>query len=317
MNHNRVSGFFEDSHLPKKSTEGDAGRFDFDREPHNEFEGSIIHELSPEQAAKLPIHEAAKLFPIQESDFARLKKSINQFGQQIPVVLYEDMVLDGRCRTKACIELRKSVRVVRFSESDFDGIPLKQWVLSRNRSVTDGRRMTDAQYALIVATAYGREESELARLRQMGGLKLDGALCGETSKILGATFDISSNLMKQALKLLKSGDEELLELVRNKGLSISRAAEISSLPETERKAALKNPRQPLPPSSPDAAIKAFRRALKSLETAFNRTRDVTECEHFGADLRSVIQPSLKSLQDAICQLQETQPAQDAADAEQN
>ena len=313
---NRINGYYGDGDLAWRSTEGDRNYFDFDNEPHEQDEGHVVHTLLPEQAARLPHHEAATLFPIKQSDIDRLKRSIWQFGQQIPAVLYDDEVLDGRCRIDACVALELPVLAVRFSESDLNGLTPKQWVLHRNRSATDGRRMTDTEYALIIAAVYGPEASEQALQRKQGGVAVVGELRGETSEMLGTIFNLSSNLMKQALKVFNSGDADLLQMVKDKKLSLSKAAEILKLPKAKRKAAMKNPKAPAPLTSSKDAIKAFKRGIKSLEKAEKRIAEIAKCEHFCADTRAAIEPTLASLQIAISQLRESQTEKDETEAKE-
>ncbi|MEX2171058.1 MAG: hypothetical protein WD851_17195 [Pirellulales bacterium] len=263
----------------------------------------------------MPDHEAAALFPINDADLKRLTKSIEQFGLQIPVALYEDRVLDGRCRIKACVKLGLPVLVVRFGDDDLNGLSPKQWVLHRNRTVTDGRRMTDAEYALIVASVYGPHASEQARERQKGGVKLDSEIRGPTNEVLGTLFNISPNLMKQALTVFKSGDTALIEMVKNKKLSLSKAAEISPLPEAKKKAALQNLRGPAPLTSTEDARNAFKRAVTTLVNAEKRIQEITESEHFSARNRMAIQPSLAKLRDAVSELEKSQNEKASAASE--
>lgn len=304
---NRINGYFDDADLTGRSPERTESACDLDNEPHRETTGHIIHHLSPEQAARLADHEAAALFSIKDSDIDRLKKSISQFGQQIPVVLLDGKVFDGRCRIRACVELDLPVLAVRFSESDLSGLTPRQWVLHRNRSATDGRRMTDTEYALIVATVYGPEASEQALQRKQGGVAVEGELRGETSEVLGAIFNLSPNLMRQALKVFNSGDTELLQMVNEKKLSLSKAAEILKLTKAQRKAALDNPQAPLPVTSPKKALAKYKSAVKSLRKVYEQVNDIARSKHFSAETRKSIEPILAQVRDAILVLEEMKP----------
>jgi hypothetical protein len=56
--------------------------------------------------AKYPIHPIAKLFPpLSEQEFAELKEGIRLNGQRLEITIYEEQVLDGTHRQKACGEL--------------------------------------------------------------------------------------------------------------------------------------------------------------------------------------------------------------------
>lgn len=305
MHHSRINSYFEEGGLEGKSTEGYRNSFDFDNERHQEEEGHVIHTLLPEQAARLAHHDAAMIFSIKDTDVERLKISLNQFGQQIPVVLYEDKVLDGRCRIRSCVELGMPVKAIRFDTSDLNGLAPKQWVLHRNRTATDGRRITDTEYALLVAAVYGPEASEQALRRKQGGVAVEGSLSGEASELLGATFNLSSNLMKQALKVFNSGDADLLQMVKDKKLSLSKAVECLKLTKAQQRVMKENPKGPAPLTSSRDALKAFTREIKSLEKAEKRITEIAKSKHFSAVTRGAIKPTLAALGEAISQLRES------------
>lgn len=308
MHHNNgVHSLFEDGNLDEVSTEGHRNDFQFDKEPHDQLEGHVIHKLSPDQALRLVHHEAATIFSINPADVRRLQNSIEEFEQQVPVVIYEDKVLDGRCRIRACVAIDRPVLAVRFCESDLNGLTPQQWVLHRNRSATDGRRMTDAEFALIVASVYGPQACENALIRKKGGVKVEGELRGEASKALGTTFNVSPNLMKQALKIMKNGDAELVQLVKDKKISLSRATELLNITASERRKAMKDPTAPLPLASADKALAAYKSAIKSLKKFQKRINEITRSKHFSAETRTAIAPSLAQLHDAVFFLQETTP----------
>lgn len=63
----------------------------------------IVTEVDP---AVLEYHPLSELLPLMSTaEFAGHKDSIELDGQQVPAVLFEGRILDGRNRCKACIEL--------------------------------------------------------------------------------------------------------------------------------------------------------------------------------------------------------------------
>jgi hypothetical protein len=300
---NRINGYLKEGDLEEVSSEGNGNSFKFDNEPHKEAEGYIVHTLLPEQAMRLPAHEAAMIFAINQADIDRLKRSISQFGQQIPAVIYEGKVLDGRCRIRACVDLDLPVSAIRIADSDLNGLTPQQWVLHRNRSATDGRRISDGVYAMIVASVYGPKESEKALIRKKGGIPVEGEVRGEASEILGTTFNVSANLMKQALKVVKGGDANLIQLVKDKQVSLSRASELLKLPVVERKKVMNDPKAPLPMTSPDKALSEYKSAVKSLKKFYKRVNDISRSRHFDAQTRKTIEPTLALVRDAIAALE--------------
>lgn len=306
MNHkNRINGHFSESSLEQNSSEGHDPKFDLDKEPHDELAGLVIHQLTPAQAARLPVHETAALFSINEDDVTRLTDSIEQLGQQNPIVIHDGKVLDGRLRIKSGIRLNIPVLAVRVSQADLAGLSPEQWILHRNRTATDGRRMSDVEFALIVAAVYGDDAIQQALLRKKGGVPVDDTSRGQAHEHLSRVFTLSANLMKQALKLSKSGDTELIDMVKHKQLSFSKAEQILKLPQAQRKAAMNNLEAPLPLTCPSQAFNVFKVAVKSLEKTEKRLQEIAGSELFVASTRTGIQRSLAKLRDVISGLQKT------------
>ncbi|WP_295392918.1 ParB/RepB/Spo0J family partition protein [uncultured Thiodictyon sp.] len=99
---------------------------------------------TPEQDAQLDAHPLCLLIPeMSADDFAGLKKDIEQHGLRHPILTYEDKILDGRHRARACAELGIVANYQPWSGTD----PLA-FVLSEN---LHRRHLTTAQRAAIAA----------------------------------------------------------------------------------------------------------------------------------------------------------------------
>ena len=73
-------------------------------------------------------HPYAEIFPFaSETDFATLSNDIKANGLLEPIVLLDDMVLDGRNRYKACVAVGIDPRFVKYEGDD----PLA-FVISKN-----------------------------------------------------------------------------------------------------------------------------------------------------------------------------------------
>ncbi|WP_175950352.1 hypothetical protein [Burkholderia sp. BCC0405] len=92
------------------------------------------------------LHPLCQLFPsLPQAEFDALKQDIAAHGLRVPIVLYENQILDGANRYRACIDA--SVEPV---YKTFDGDDPLPFVLSCN---LHRRHLTPGQQAMIVAAA--------------------------------------------------------------------------------------------------------------------------------------------------------------------
>jgi ParB-like chromosome segregation protein Spo0J len=67
----------------------------------------------------LPTHPFAEAIPaMTPQEFAALRSSIQKSGLQVPIVVFDGKVLDGRHRLRACEELRVEPKIVLFAGTD-------------------------------------------------------------------------------------------------------------------------------------------------------------------------------------------------------
>ena len=95
-------------------------------------------------------HPAALLFPLAtERDFQAIKTSIAERGQDVPAVLFEGKLLDGRNRQEAIRQLIKEDRLAPSTELKvvpFGGGSVAGFVRAAN---VDRRHLTESQIAMI------------------------------------------------------------------------------------------------------------------------------------------------------------------------
>jgi ParB-like nuclease family protein len=158
---------------------------------------------------KYVAHELALVFPpMTEPEFAALKEDIREHGQYEPITLYEGKILDGLHRYRACQELDREPTVVRF-----EGNPraAAQLVLGRN---FHRRHLTTSQRAMVAA--------EMCKLRPRGNTGNSPYLtAAQASTLMG----VGEDLVNDAKRLLRHGDEELLRSVRDGLQSVSAAVQ--------------------------------------------------------------------------------------------
>lgn len=116
-------------------------------------------EMTKEEILKLEAHKIAEDYPMADNDeFALLKDSIKKNGVQIPIVLYNGKILDGRNRHKAVVELYNEGwdKVVEFKE--YSGKDAKQYADSLN---LHRRHLTAQQKAVLAFKFYNAEFSKI------------------------------------------------------------------------------------------------------------------------------------------------------------
>jgi len=188
------------------------------------------------------LHELCKLFPpMPEDQFTALMQDISANGLRQPIVIYENKILDGRHRYKACLNLgRQPVSVI------YDGDDPLGFVVSSNLA---RRHLDDSQRGMI--------SGRIANLKH-GQKKSDGKnfLSAAVSNMDAAkTMNVSDMTVKQAKKVLKNGTPELIEAVDNGEIAVSVAAKIADLDHEQQAKIIADPK-------PQQAIKKLVRQEK-------------------------------------------------------
>lgn len=138
------------------------------------------------------IHPIANIFPsMSDSEFQALKADIEQYGQREPVWLYEDKVIDGRHRLRACEELGLPIRT-----EIYDGFDATAFVVSLNlktRSLGASDRAAVAARLVKVGGEMARERSQIkadwiaaARREFNPGPKSACEVCGKYTSVCHA-----------------------------------------------------------------------------------------------------------------------------------
>jgi hypothetical protein len=121
-----------------------------------EIEPVIIVPVSDEPVYHT--HHLARLIPPMTADqYNALVADIRDHGLREPIVLYEDMILDGRYRDQACRELGIEVRA-----KEYDGTDPLGYVVSLNVH----RRHLEPQQRAVIALTVEAEYAKLAKTRQ-------------------------------------------------------------------------------------------------------------------------------------------------------
>jgi ParB-like chromosome segregation protein Spo0J len=118
--------------------------------------------MTDERIGKYKVHPVARLFPLlQGEEFEELKKSTREQGLHYPIVVTVDgILLDGRNRLRACLELGKEPGVQSYRDDYTD---LEDFILAANLF---RRHLTDDQRVMIAADVLRIKEQRAAKKRQ-------------------------------------------------------------------------------------------------------------------------------------------------------
>lgn len=182
--------------------------------------------------APMRIHPAANIVPLLDgAAFESLKEDIRQNGQQLPIVTWDQQILDGRNRMRACQDLGLQPKIVSLSSLPGDSPAL--YVISAN---LHRRHLTQSQLAMVGARAREHFDAE-AKERQSFKCK-SVTIRGDARDLAGAAIGVSGKTIDFATKVLRSGVPEVIAACEAGKLSVSRASRLVDLPPPEQRRAL-------------------------------------------------------------------------------
>lgn len=194
------------------------------------------------------IHPAADLMPMMgEDEFQTLLDDVDKNGFLRPVRINDDgMVLDGRNRLCASIELGKDVRLERYNPVD----PI-QYVLSENlarRHLSSQQKAAIAVQAEALYTALAEQAKE--RQKEYHGNQFDSGLVEKIQQVLepapmerktnvkiAQAFGTNDNYVAKAKKV-KDHAPELLQAVATGTVDLNHAAKVARERQREIKGAM-------------------------------------------------------------------------------
>ena len=167
----------------------------------------------------LEAHPASEIFPMMNAEeFYALKSDMTVNGLIEPIWLYEDKILDGRNRYKACRELNIKPDFRIYTQSD----PIA-FVVSLN---LQRRHLNSSQRALIAAglanLTNGCHPQSSANLQSLSRLQAANLL------------NVSERSTNTAKKVQTKGIPLLTALVEQGRLSVSAASEIAELSQEQQ-----------------------------------------------------------------------------------
>jgi N6-adenosine-specific RNA methylase IME4 len=168
------------------------------------------------RGAHVKFHAYAEIFPLLEGEeFDQLVADIKAHGLHEPIVLYQDQILDGRNRYRACIAAGIEAQSIPYTGTD----PLG-YVISLNLK---RRHLDESQRAIVAA--------KLATLRRGDNQHTEGLPIGRSSELL----NVGQRTIARAREVLDKGTPELTAAVERGQVSVSAAADIASRPHDEQR----------------------------------------------------------------------------------
>jgi len=184
------------------------------------------------------IHPAAALFPmIAESEWPSFVADIGANGQRKPIVRIGDLILDGRNRLRACLEIGIEPRFRAFGEEPSDGADPIAFVVSEN---IHRRHLNETQRAFVGAELVPMYEAQ-ARERMLAGKKDPTLNSGQgrapsSAELAARAVNVGKASIEAALVVKRDADPQVLAAAKDRGqLKVSAAAELSTLPKKQQR----------------------------------------------------------------------------------
>ena len=171
---------------------------------------------------KIVVHPAASIFPMMSDDELReLAEDIRQNGQNESIVFWNDQLIDGRNRLKACEQLGIEPQTCELME---ETDPFA-YVVSAN---IHRRHLEVGQRALIAA--------RMAKLTRGGDRKSED-IKGQDCTLIedaAALLNVSPRSVKSAKHVLANGSKELVNALELKQVTLNQAEKLCQVCDDKR-----------------------------------------------------------------------------------
>jgi ParB-like chromosome segregation protein Spo0J len=175
-------------------------------------------------------HPLANLFPLMwEPALQELADDIRAHGLREPIILFDDKVLDGRNRERACAWAEVEPRYVQFDGDEAQALDL---VVSRNLR---RRHLSASQRAMAAAKIATMRQGQRTDLSPIGGMSQAAA---------AKALNVGKRSVERAAIVRDHGSPELVEAVEAGIVPVSTAAELAREPvERQREIVVSMPRR--------------------------------------------------------------------------
>jgi ParB-like chromosome segregation protein Spo0J len=172
-------------------------------------------------------HPLADIFPLIEgSDYDALVADIKANGLLEPIWIYEDKILDGRNRWKACKDAKIEPKTREYKGKDALG-----FIVSLNLK---RRHLNESQRGMVGARLANLENGGDRRSEQCANLRSEKISQPKAAELL----NVSRRSVQSAKQVIERGTPELVKAVDSGRMPVSKAAEIAKAPPEKQKAAI-------------------------------------------------------------------------------
>jgi len=212
---------------------------------------------SEPEVGEREIHPLCSIFPDMAPDeYEDLKGSIKVNGLLHPIVTYEEAILDGKNRDRACRELGVEPRTESYQGDDLFG-----FVVAKNLT---RRNLTTSQRSIIAGKIANMRQGERTDLEPSANLQ-------KVSRTQAAEMlNVSPRTVVDATYVLDHGTPDLVSAVEQGDMKTSTAKAIADLPPEEQQRIVEEK----DPGARRAAIKAAKKS--SAATKQKTTKATTE-----------------------------------------
>ena len=190
-------------------------------------------------------HSLASIFPLlSDADLSALADDIETNGLREPIWLFENKILDGRNRYRACV-----LKDVDPLVEHYQGKEPLGFVISKN---LHRRHLTGPQRAMVAADIANMNQGERTDLEPSANLQKVSV--ADAAKML----NVSDRSVATAKQVQGEAEPEIVEAVKAGKLPVSTAAKVAKLPKAKQKkvAAAKNPAKEARDAVKEAAVTA-------------------------------------------------------------
>lgn len=170
----------------------------------------------------MKFHPLADLFPLMEgAEFDELAASIKANGLREAITLFDDAILDGRNRYRACEKVSVKPRF-----EDFTGGDPHAFVADKNLR---RRHLNETQRAMIAGRMANMEEGRPKKTTEISVVSISG-------KKAASVMNVSDDLVSFAKTVIKHGTPEEIKAVEAGKIAVSTVARQirSNVPSTKR-----------------------------------------------------------------------------------